>query len=227
MPLGLAPAPDAIPSPRPPDAAAEAHHRIANHLTMIASLARIHGADLAKSGRAMSGNDIKLAFDELGGRIETVARLHRLLTGRAHGAPIDLADYLHDLAEGSIASLSAEGGTELEFVAGPGCFAPAERALPLGFIITELLTNAIKYGHPAGVAGMIRIACERRADGTIAIEISDDGVGLPETMNPATDGSLGFRLVRLQVGQIGARINYRSTSLGLSVLLELPIVSLV
>jgi two-component sensor histidine kinase len=84
------------------------------------------------------------------------------------------------------------------------------------------VTNAIKYAHPAGVAGQIRLACRRRSNGHLTIEISDDGVGLPEGLDPMQQGHLGFRLVRSLAKQLGAAIEFRSDSLGLFFLLDVP-----
>src|SRR5205807_7397947 len=102
------------------------------------------------------------------------------------------------------------------------CSVPAAMALPLGLIAGELVTNAIKYAHPADVAGRIKLACRRSSGGDITIEISDDGVGLPEGIEPTERGQLGFRMVRSLADQLGAAIAFHSDALGLRVTLQIP-----
>lgn len=199
----------------PPSMVAEANHRIANSLSVIASLVRMRGASICKKPHRISGEEIRLILEELSGRLETVARLHRLLASGQREASIDISDYLREVAEGIVSSLSFAGQTELELALDAGCFVSPERALPVGLIVAELISNAVKYAHPTGVAGQIRLACRIRSDGTITIEISDDGVGLPEGVDPMRNGHLGFRLVRSLADQLGAAIAFHSDGLGL------------
>ncbi len=70
-----------------------------------------------------------------------------------------------------------------------------ERALPLGFIVVEFFTNAVKYAHPSGVTGMLSVAC-RHGNGSITVDVADDGVGLPDGFNRMVSGGLRFRLAR-------------------------------
>lgn len=204
------------------DAAAEANHRIANNLAMIASLMRMRGSSVRKDARRMSGDEVRRILEEFGGRLDTVARLHRLLASGQQEAPIDIAVYLRDVAEAVVSSLALAGATELQSAADPGCFVTPETALSLGLIVGELVTNAVKYAHPTGVTGQVRLACRRRPDGNIAIEVSDDGVGLPEGVDPTKSGHLGFRLVRSLADQLGATIAFHSDDLGLYFELQLP-----
>jgi two-component sensor histidine kinase len=220
MPLRLVP--PQVPSSSAFDAAAEANHRIANNLSMIASLIRMRGSSVGKDARRMRGDEVRLILEELGGRLDTVAGLHRLLASRQGEARIDIAVYLRDVAEALVSSLAPAGAFELQLTSDPGCFVTPETALALGLIAGELLTNAVKYAHPTGVAGQIRLACHRRSDGNIALELSDDGVGLPEGVDPMQSGRLGFRLVRSLADRLGATIAFHSDDLGLDFALQVP-----
>jgi two-component sensor histidine kinase len=202
--------------------AAEANHRIGNNLSLIAALVRMQGSRICKNPRVMSADEVGLILEELGGRLDTVGRLHRLLADGQQVGSIQIAGYLREIVEAVISSLSFAGATELQFTCDPGCSASPEKALSLGLILGELVTNAVKYAHPAGVAGKVRVDCRRRADETIVLEVSDDGVGLPEGLDPMKNGHLGFHLVRSLADQLGATIEFHSDCLGLRFLLQVP-----
>jgi len=139
------------------DVVTEANHRIANNLSIISGLVRKRCAALRTEPRVMSAHEVGLILDEVGSRLEGVARLHRLLAGGGREASVDATEYLRDIAEEIVSSLSIAGWTELQFESDRGCSVPAAMALPLGLIAAELVTNAIKYAHPAGVAGRIKL----------------------------------------------------------------------
>jgi two-component sensor histidine kinase len=77
--------------------------------------------------------------------------------------------------------------------------------------------------HPTGIAGTITLSCRRASGGNITIEISDDGVGLPEGVDPIKSEDFGFRLVRSLADQLGATIAFYSDCLGLRFVLHMPV----
>jgi two-component sensor histidine kinase len=212
----------ATPGPPPIDLAAESNHRIANHLSLVAGLVRMRASRLRKDPAMMSRDEVGAILGEIGGRLEAVGRLHRLLAREPEGASIDLGPYLSDLAEGLVSCLSAPGQTQLRFLCETGCSVPAGDALRIALIASEVITNAIKYAHPTGIAGTLRLACRKTADGGLAVEISDDGVGLPDGFDPVGTGSLGFRMMRAIAEQLRAAIAFDNKGLGLRFSLQLP-----
>jgi two-component sensor histidine kinase len=201
---------------------AESNHRIANNLTLIAGLLRLQAADVAKAGRPVSAADACLLLEEVGGRIETVGRLHRLLADARRGENLDLQQFLHDIAEAAIGSMSRAGDMALGQTVGDACAMAAHQALPVGFIVGELVTNAVKYAHPADVKGRVELSCHARPEGAILIQIADDGVGMPENFDPERDGGLGMRMVRMLANQLGANLAFDSMPIGLTVRLLIP-----
>jgi two-component sensor histidine kinase len=204
------------------DEVAEANYRIANSLSIISGLLQMRGSALCSEPRPVSGHEIRLILEEVASRLEAVARLHRLLAKGRQEPSVNVADYLREIPDGVVSSLSIAEWTELQFASDPGCLVPAKTALPLGLIAAELVTNAVKYAHPAGVVGQLTFACRRSLGGDITIEISDDGVGLPEGIDPMKNGHSGFQVVRLLTDQLGAEIAFHSDALGLRVTLQIP-----
>ncbi len=201
---------------------AEANHRIANNLTLIAGWLRLQAAGVRKDARPLSVQEACNLLEEAGSRIETVGRLHRLLAHSGQAVTLDLRQYLHDVARAAIDSMSVPGVTTLDAAKSSTCPIPTHQALSVGFIVGEVVTNAVKYAHPAGVSGRVALSCHRRPEGASLIQITDDGVGLPEDFNPRKDGGLGLRMVRTLADQLGATLTFDSSGFGLTVRLLLP-----
>lgn len=210
----------ASPPVSPHDAVAEANHRIANNLTLIAGMVRLHARAIPQ-GSEMPIEKVRSLLDEISARIDAVAHLHGLLAKAEHGEPVELSDYLREISNMVVSTLTIRGNSQLIDVSNSECRIAPERALTIGLIVGELVTNAVKYSHPAGVEGKITVGCSR-AGGTIVVEVTDDGVGLPEGFDPAESGGLGMRLVRSLADQLKAKLVFADTGAGLSVHVRVP-----
>jgi two-component sensor histidine kinase len=204
-----------------PDSIAEANHRIANNLTLIASMVRMHARTLSDRAEPLTNESARALLEEIGTRIEQVAHLHGLMAGQEHGEPVNLSDYLRDICETVVSSLTFLGKAKLHYGSHSECVIAPGRALPVGLVVGELVTNAVKYAHPAGVTGDIMVTCNR-FDDVIVVVISGDGIGLPETFDPMRHGGLGLRLVRSLAAQVNAKLVFNDTGIGLSVELHIP-----
>ena len=209
--------------PRADDLHTEANHRIANNLAMIAGLVRLHASNVT-SGREenFTRGDVRQLLDEIGTRIETVGRLHRLLSSTTPRSAVNMADHLRDTCEALVASMLDERAIALSFRAVGDCAVDPDSAGPVALIVSELVTNSIKHAHPAGAPGKILIRCGPGLAGGIYVEVEDDGVGLPEGFDPWKDGGLGFRVVRNLAYQLGARLAFDMDGLGLKAKLIVP-----
>ena len=136
-------------------------------------------------------------------------------------ASIGLSAYLQRITEEMVSSLPATQ-FDLDLDGGATCFVDEKTAEAIGIIAGEWVSNAVKYAHPAGVPGRIELASSRRPDGGIEIQVSDDGVGLPDNFDPASEGHMGFRLVRKVADQMGAVLRSDSGELGLCMTLHIP-----
>jgi len=205
----------------PAKAASEADHRIANNLMIIAGLIRNQAARLP-AVPTLPTEKVRDWLEEMSLRIDAVGRLHALLRADDGAARVDLATYLREVAQAAMTSLSHADRTDVSFDLAPACEISAKQGAGIGLLVTEAMTNAFKYSHPTGVPGKLRIAARRGRDGTLVIEIADDGVGLPEGFDPKNGKSNGFRLMRGAADQLRGRLAFEQTSLGLCVRLEVP-----
>jgi two-component sensor histidine kinase len=100
----------------------------------------------------------------------------------------------------------SENRIRLHATAQRGIMIKADIAIPLGIVITELITNSLKYAFPAPRSGTITAQAERRQPGHVELTVADDGVGFSDLR----EGSLGIGLVRSLVKQISGQIDIRS-----------------
>jgi two-component sensor histidine kinase len=199
----------------------EAHHRIANNLALIAGFVRLQASKVAKDKQALSAAEACLLLEEVEVRIQTVGRLHHLLSANAGDGQVDLGEYLRAACDILSESVCLNRFVELTCDARP-CTFPPESAALLGLIIAELVTNAVKYAHPAGVHGRIAVRCRRTSQDTLILTVADDGVGLPDGFDARTGGGLGMRVVRSLADQLGAVLDFDSGPLGLTVSVIAP-----
>ncbi len=93
---------------------------------------------------------------------------------------------------------------------------------PLGLAINEAIINALKYAHPSGVAGQAIVSCRQVYGDSLLVSVEDDGVGLPDGVEDR-GGGLGFRIMRSLAAELRAELSFRSSPLGLTVQLIVPL----
>jgi two-component sensor histidine kinase len=206
----------------PYDPVAEANHRIANNLSLVTGLVRIHARNIAQAGKPMDSAKVCALLEEIGARVESIARLHSLLATGKRGESIDLDSYLREVSAIVVSSLTSRTKAKLTHEpTSTDCTVPAERAVTIGLIVGELVTNAMKYSHPTGVVGVIAVGCSNAGD-TMVVEVADDGVGLPEGFDPKKNGGLGLLLAHSLANQLSAKLAFNDSGIGLSVTLQIP-----
>lgn len=85
----------------------------------------------------------------------------------------------------------------------------ADHAIPLGLLINELVTNAIKYAYPAG-GGEIKVSAREIAE-HLQVQVSDEGIGLPDGFDlDRPSASLGFKVVTGMVRQLDGHLTFSS-----------------
>ena len=95
---------------------------------------------------------------------------------------------------------------------------PTDQAIPMGLIVNELVTNALKYAFPSDTTGTITVVL-KRTSGELRLTVADNGKGVDVRR---ADSGLGGRLVEGFAGQLGGRIERESSSQGTTVRLILP-----
>ncbi len=168
----------------------EVNHRAKNSLAIAGSL-------LSLQGRRQTDPSVKGQFEEARERLNAMARVHDLLSRSECVQHVDVATYMTDLCA-ALRSMTDEDRIRLEARAEAGILLDADTAVPLGIVLTEIVTNAVKYAFPAPRAGTILAQARRRSSGILELQVHDDGIGAKD----AREGSLGYGLIRSLVQQI-------------------------
>jgi len=198
-----------------------ADRRIANSLVLIASFIRLQAARVAGRAGGYGADEVNVLLTGMSYRVGAIGELHKVLSAEPQEATTDLGKHLEKMCSAMRPFVSLSGPMELCCDSSPNCVVPTEDIGPIALIVSEMVANAAKFAHPAGVAGRIDVACQRDGD-LIIVEVTDNGVGLPENFDVLDGGGLGFNMVRALASQLGALPIFDSDTLGLQFLLLLP-----
>ena len=190
----------------------EVNHRVANSLAMVAALVGLQA-------NALDNEEAKGALAETQARIQAIAGVHRHLYTTDDVRSVQIGDYLHSLAAELEATMQATGNDSRIVVSADNIAIPTEKAASIGVIVTELVTNAIKYAYTERGRGEVRIIMSRGHDQAIDLAVEDDGIGWDGTGTPQGTG-LGSRIVKAMAHGLGARVAYHSEGTGTRVTLQ-------
>lgn len=187
----------------------EVNHRIKNSLQLVSSLLAL------QSGR--TGNEeVRALVQEAQLRVKAVAAVHDRLYRSEDISSVELGSFIDILCrgvEGSFAKGDAAVAIEVDTVP---VTVGNDRAVPIGLILNELLTNALKYAYPQG-GGMIRVGLTADEDGLCVLTVADDGVGVPADFEHRSASSLGYRIINGLARQLDAEIEIAPGSPGTAI----------
>jgi len=171
----------------------ESHHRIKNNLQLINSI-------LDLQSRSIADPEAKRIFSESRKRIQAISFAHQRLHGNDTVEKLNIKNFLNDLIQ-SIRSSSMNEDTDinLEFAVDDVSLS-TEKAVPIGLIINELLTNSIKYAFPNLQKGCINISLNKE-ENILTLIIKDNGVGMQEVVQGT---GFGHQLVKSMTRQLKA-----------------------
>ena len=180
----------------------EVNHRVANSLQIVSAMVRLQAS-------ALTDAQARGALEDTQRRIEAIAQVHRRLYTSSDVESVDMQDYLRALIDELAETLSSEAAPRrLRLDAAP-LRLPTDRAVSLGVVVTELVTNACKYAYPTG-GGEVRIGLRSLGDksnGAFELVVEDDGCGMADGAGPRGTG-LGQKLIRAMAQSLQASFGY-------------------
>lgn len=188
----------------------ELQHRSRNDFQLVMSLLMLHK-------RQQTDPESRRGLVHVMDRIAAIGMAHDQLCGEHARGMVELSDYLTALC-GSLNQRRENVAVATDLV---GAAMLHERAIPLGLIVNELVTNALKHAFPDDRPGTITVSFRSTADGEGVLGVRDDGAG----MGPPRPGSLGTELVRRLVRQCGGHLHHEALAPGTAVTVRFPLVT--
>ncbi len=192
----------------------ELQHRVKNNLNVVSGLLSLEMDNL-------SDETAREVFRNAQSRINSMSVIYERLNRSANVTRVDLAPYVRDLIAMLAETYLMDSEKVRITVDIQEVSLDMKRAVPLGLIINELISNAIKYAYPAGNEGDITIDLKVRRE-NIDLSVADNGVGFPAGFDPLKSESMGLHLVRMLANQIGGRIEF-GRGPGSAVLISFPL----
>jgi len=172
----------------------EVYHRVKNNLQMIDSL-------LAMQARKLDGERAKQALLSLRSRVFALGLVHHQLMGSADLQTFNISPFLHELAR----NLGDGGGnSDIEIVVNSSPLTvDLDFAIPLGMLVTELVTNSLKHAFPDG-QGTVRVSLRIEDNAKVILTVSDNGRFAPSPVKEAHQSGIGMHIIKGLTAQMRA-----------------------
>jgi len=178
----------------------EIHHRVKNNLTLVCGLLTLQAEYADETHRRL--------FEELEARVMSMAVAHEKLYKSESLAHLNVEEYISELIDHLVGSarlgVSIQLRKEIQ-----GVSFGLDTAIPVGFIVTELVSNCLKHAFPDGREGEISVSLRSTGEKELELVVSDNGVGIPEEIDLANAASLGMDLVNAFVTKLKGRMEIR------------------
>lgn len=178
----------------------ELHHRVKNNFQLVISFLQLQ--------QNASGNEASEAFIQgIELKMNAMSMVHEMLYKDGNNETINIKEYLDELSN-SVLDALAETNIDAEFeISGDNASLNIEKAISVGLVINELITNSIKH---AGVNELLLKIEIQETDESIILQFSDNGVGFPSQFDPNINTTLGTRAIVLLMRQIHAKMNWKN-----------------
>jgi two-component sensor histidine kinase len=184
-------------------------HRDKNDFQLIVSI-------LLMQQRKHQDPEAKRSFNHVIDRVSAISLAHDQLSTQEGTGKIEIAEYLRALC-GNLDQRHERVRVQADL---DRAELAHDRAVSLGLIVNELVTNALKHAFPHDRGGMVHLTFQADANSEGCVSVSDDGVG----MGPSRPNSSGIELVTALTRQIGGTIAYDSSAQGTTVSIRFPLV---
>lgn len=190
----------------------EIHHRVKNNLQTVSSL-------LSLQSRNATDPKVKQLIKSSQNRVISMAMVHEMLYMRQDLSKIEYKSYVLELGEYLIRSFKGTENNITLTVNIPDIKLGIDTAIPLGLLINEIITNALKYGIPDDQTGEIDIEIIK-LDNSYRLHIGDNGEGFPNEAPIKNGNSLGLKLIHNLVRQLKGTITRNNSKKGANYTIE-------
>jgi PAS domain S-box-containing protein len=177
----------------------EIHHRVKNNLQIVSSLLNLQSKYI-KDPQALQ------MFVDSQNRVKSMALIHEILFQSRDIANIDFAEYIKNISIQLFRSYGAYSKRIGLIIHAKDIILDVDTAIPCGLIVTELVSNSLKYAFIDGREGQISIHISEDSTGIFTLIVGDNGRGMPEHIDLQHTESLGLKLVVALVSQLSGTV---------------------
>ncbi|MDP9077681.1 MAG: sensor histidine kinase [Bacteroidota bacterium] len=195
----------------------EVHHRVKNNLQIVMSLLNSQSAHLLDENALNAVRESRM-------RVQAMSLIHQKLYGCEDVATISMPEYIDEL----VANLkdSFKSGKNVRIIQE---IAPltldVSQAVPVGLILNEAITNAMKYAFPFTASDLLVIKMSHKLPFGISLTITDNGRGLPSDLNLDKVKSFGLKLIKGLTEDLGGSLSIAGDS-GTEIRVSFDLISL-
>jgi two-component sensor histidine kinase len=191
----------------------ELNHRVGNNLTLVSAV-------LEMKARETDNDVVRDQLQRAVSRVQSIAQVHKALYRGPHTDSVEFGDYLVELCTAARTALVNDERIEVQVECEP-VSVPLDTAIPLGMVVNELVTNAVKYAYPAPASGLILVRSWRQDEG-LALSVRDFGAGLPAGGGGGAGSGLGMKLIGSLVAQVGGELQPIDSETGAAFEIRVP-----
>lgn len=182
----------------------EIHHRVKNNLQVISSMLDLQSQSLKDpQATAIIREGIQ--------RVQSMAFIHQnLYQGNAVNA-VNMAEYIRTLSDHLFQTYNIRPGKITMHAGIEELNLHTDTAIPLGMILNELISNALKYAFRGREEGDIWVVMKRREQ-ELLLQVKDNGVGLPAGFDPDDTNSFGYEVIKAFTRKLKARMNIEGSN---------------
>jgi two-component sensor histidine kinase len=177
----------------------EVNHRVANSLQLVSAMVRMQAT-------ALDDDNARLALEDTQRRITAIAQVHRRLYTSNDVEQVDMREYLGALVDELGETWSTPAAPRTLRLAAEPIRLSTDRAVSLGVIVTELVSNACKYAYPTN-GGEVRVSLHGDGDAHFRLAVEDDGIGMKADAAPTGTG-VGTKLIRAMAQSLQTIVEY-------------------
>lgn len=183
----------------------EVHHRVKNNLQIISSLLNLQS-------RGIENEKIRHHFEVSLNRIHSMSAVHEMLYKSSDFSKINYEDYLKNLVLSLLVSMKGSDNAVDVDISASDINLNIQTSIPLGLLINEIITNALKHGIPGNSPGKIFVYLKQNDTNKYELEVGDNGNGFDR--KEATTDSLGMQLIDSLTEQLNGELSCESNGAG-------------
>jgi PAS domain S-box-containing protein len=193
----------------------EVHHRIKNNMLTISSLLELQMGSVEDGAASAALRDAR-------GRIQSMMVIYDMLYRSSDFRKINMRQYLSDLMEDITQTYTIDPARIRVHREIADANLDTRVSFPLGIIVNELVSNALKYAFPGERPGRITVRFELMDGGRALLAVEDNGIGMPSSLDLQDPGGFGLSLVQILVQQIHGTMRIERKH-GTAFIVEFPV----